>query len=128
VKLRQLLANKKYIHLIREGKKTVEGRVAKPPASNCQIGDRLRLYHFRDRFDDVVCDITDIKKFSSFREMLEETGVQECIPGAKDLEEAVNLYNSFPGYAQQAAKLGVIALYLRVNDEARQEYASRRAV
>jgi len=126
IKLRQLLLKKKYIHFIRDGQKIVEGRLNKKPVSNYQVGERVRFYYFRDKFDDVVCDITDIKKFASFREMLEETGVKACIPDVEeDIEEAIKIYNSFPGYAQKVAEVGVVALYLQVNNAARQEYAHR---
>jgi len=125
IKLNQLTLKQKYIHLIQSGEKTVEGRINKGPISNFRIGERIRFYYFRDRFDDAVCDITDIKRFDSFREMLQKVGVKKCIPEAHDLEEAVRIYDSIPGYAQKAAAFGVVAIFLRVNELVRQEYANR---
>jgi ASC-1-like (ASCH) protein len=42
--------------------------------------------------------------------MLLECGVQACLPDARDLDEALAIYHSFPGFEEKAAESGVLAL------------------
>lgn len=44
--------------------------------------------------------------------MLEATGFQNCIPEARDLEAAVKVYDSIPGYNERAKQHGVLAIHL----------------
>lgn len=105
---------KRYIHHIKAGRKTVEGRVATQMFKNIRAGDVLRFFYHHDQNDDVVCEVLEANRYSTFREMLEKEGTSECIPGMNRVEEGVRLYQGLPGYKEKEAKFGVIAFKLKV--------------
>ncbi|PCI76322.1 hypothetical protein COB21_04490, partial [Candidatus Aerophobetes bacterium] len=109
--MRHLTMRKVYIHQIRNGIKTVEGRIFKAGICKYEVGDCIRFYYFTDSKDDVQCEITQIKCFASFKQMLTEVGFKSCIPEASTLEGAVQMYHSIPKYKERALEHGVAAIY-----------------
>jgi ASC-1-like (ASCH) protein len=109
----QLTLKKPFIAPIRSGIKTIEGRINSGAPSKFKVGDKLRFFYPQDERDDVTCEITKIEKFNGFKEMLEATGYQKCIPGARSLQEAAHVYDSIPGYTDRARQNGVIAIHLK---------------
>lgn len=105
---------KVYIHHIRAGRKTIEGRVNSGMFRNLREGRLVRFFYFHDQTDDVICKVQWINRYSSFREMLEKEGYQACVPEAYSLEHAVEIYNSIPNYTENAAKFGVLAIKLEL--------------
>ena len=111
--LHHLTMKKKYIHQIRTGEKTVEGRISKGAVLKYRPGDKIHFYYFSNTSDDVTCQIVDVKRFNSFREMLVDSGFKSCIPDAISLELGVKAYDQIPKYSEKAAKFGVTAIHLR---------------
>lgn len=93
--------------MIRSGKKTVEGRIAKPKYGSFRPGDTLE---FRAEDEILVTNIVELKQFSSFELMLNHFGVQACLPDLDSMEEAVKVYRSFPNYAEQESIYGVMGI------------------
>jgi len=118
----QLTLRNHYIHQIQNGQKTIEGRIDSFPVTQYRVGDKVRFFYKQNEDDDAICRITSIKRFSSFREMLEKTDFKACIPDARTLEEAVRIYDSIPGYREKAARFGVVAISILANDDARREF------
>ena len=61
------------------------------------------------------CQHLDVKvlamvKYMSFKEMLENEGLMNCLPDCADIEAGVAVYHGFPAYEVNAMKNGVIAL------------------
>lgn len=110
----QLTLKKPYIQPIRSGAKSIEGRINSGAPSKFKVGDKLRFFYPQNESDDVTCIITKIEKFSGFREMLEKTGFQKCIPAARTLDEAFKVYENIPGFLDRARHSGVLAIYLVV--------------
>ena len=52
------------------------------------------------------------KDMMDSEEMLEATDYKKCIPEARSLDEAFNVYQRIPGYIDRARQNGVLALYL----------------
>lgn len=110
-----LTLKKPYIYQIRSGKKTVEGRIYAGSILNYREGGMLRFFYTQNPRDDVTCKITKIEKFSSFRQMLESCGVQNCLPEVGgDLEKGVRVYENIPSYKERAKEQGVAAIHLQV--------------
>ncbi|MCB9092546.1 MAG: GNAT family N-acetyltransferase [Halobacteriovoraceae bacterium] len=110
----ELTLRKKYIHQIKSGRKTIEGRINSGIVLRYRSGDQIRFFYQQDPSDDALCDITDIRKYGSFREMLQQEGYQKCLTDVRSLEEAVRVYDQIPGYAERAAKFGVVAIQLNL--------------
>lgn len=104
---------KKYIHQIRSGQKTIEGRINSGMMLKMKPGDEVRFFYMHNKFDDVVCKITKIEKFVSFAEMLEACGYKNCITDVRSLREAIDLYASIPKYPEKAARFGVLAIHIQ---------------
>lgn len=107
---------KKYIDLIRSGKKTVEGRVRTGSFEFAKAGDLVSFYTYRG--DRISCRVQKVQKYETFRDMLINEGVSNCLPDLKDsdIEEGVKVYHSIPKYAEKAQKHGVVALKILVED------------
>jgi ASC-1-like (ASCH) protein len=107
---------KKYLYMIRNGSKPVEGRINRGmfAARGLQVGMGMRFFYQQNANDDVQCVIKGVKTFRTFREMLEHYGWQKCVPDARGLEDAVQIYARIPGYARKESESGVIGIELEV--------------
>lgn len=112
---RNMTLMKKYLHMIRDGRKPVEGRINSGAFSNVRIGSGFRFFYMQNKDDDVHCTVTDVKTFPTFRDMLKEFGWQQCVPDAQNLEHAVQIYDQIPGYKEKAQRHGVVGMRLRVD-------------
>lgn len=105
---------RKYIEMIQEGTKTVEGRINSGRFRRVSPEDRIRFFDRNQPDFGVLCEITGIRKYPDFRSMLMSEGFQQMIPDVSTLEEAVNVYNAIPSYRERVRKSGVLALRLKV--------------
>ncbi len=100
-----------YLNLIKQGKKTVEGRLNKGVFGKARMGNRFCFYSGDQK---VYCKVKDVQTFRSFRDMLQTVGIEKCLPGVNNLDVGVSMYDRIPGYAAGAAQFGVVALHLEV--------------
>ncbi|MEM1312587.1 MAG: ASCH domain-containing protein [Patescibacteria group bacterium] len=103
----------KYINFIKEGEKTIEGRINTGLFAKIKAGDTIEFFSKQEK---VNCKIKLIKNYSSFKEMLESEGLDKILPNVETVEGGVNTYNSFPRYKENSKKYGVLALHLQVLD------------
>jgi ASC-1-like (ASCH) protein len=103
-----------YIHMIRAGSKTIEGRIDAGFVKRLRIGDTIRFFYHQNPSDCVVCEITSITPYKSFRAMLETEGFKRCIPDAQSLEDAVKIYDKIPSYPERSRQNGVAAIGVKV--------------
>jgi len=113
-KMKQCTLKKQYIHMIQDGRKTVEGRINSGMFKSYKKDDLVRFFYMQNQQDDVTCKIEDAVPYRSFEEMLENEGVGCCIPGIYKVSEGVRLYHQIPGYEQKAKQHGVVAFKLKV--------------
>ncbi len=100
---------KQYLDLIKSGRKTVEGRIATTTFLSIHAGDSIEFFSNTDR---VLCKVSGVGRYPSFREMLSKVGTENCLPGTRSLEEGVRIYDSIPSYAEKSARFGVLALHI----------------
>jgi ASC-1-like (ASCH) protein len=132
----ELSVQKEYFLKIRDGFKTVEGRAGKVDTENnihenykerttsFKIGDQIRfkisgnekLSRSKDMIvsENVTCEITGVLFYDTFKEMLVESGLSNCLPGVKSIEEGVRIYRGFNGYQKREERYGVIAIHVKV--------------
>jgi len=110
-KPKQCTLKKQYIHMIQDGRKTVEGRINSGMFRGYKKDDLVRFFCQQA---DVTCKIEDAIPYKSFEEMLEAEGVGSCIPGIHKVSDGVRAYHQIPGYEQKAKQHGVVAFRLRV--------------
>lgn len=102
-----------FIHPIRMGLKTIEGRIHAGNPATFKVGDTIRFFCPPNEADDIHCTIVKIEPFASFKEMLEKTNFKHCIPSAHTLEEALAVYDSIPSYKERAKEHGVLAIHIK---------------
>lgn len=112
----ELTLKKKYIHQIRSGDKTIEGRINGGIVLSYRPNDTVRFFYHAVADDDVVCKIVAMRKYKSFPEMLKAEGYRSCLADARSLDESCATYAAIPGYAERAARSGVVAIEVQVVD------------
>ena len=103
----------RYFDAIRSGLKTIEGRIAKPSYLGLKPKDLITFIDPTGR--SCTAEICKVTHFTDFREMLEIASVEACIPGAS-LDEALEIYRSFPGYREKEQEFGVVAIHIKLKD------------
>lgn len=112
-KLHKVFLKKQYLKLIESGKKTVEGRVGKEKFRLISQGDTIEFISSDDKQTSLMCIVTRVAQYHSFRQMLEKEGVNNCLPGTLTIEEGISIYHQFPNYKDGAQKYGVCAFKLK---------------
>ncbi|MCX6991378.1 MAG: hypothetical protein NTX49_10030 [Chlamydiae bacterium] len=110
-RLFQCTLGKQYIQQIRSGTKTYEGRIHSGPFRNYRIGDRVTWFAGQDS---VTTEITDLKVFKTFEEMLTAVGFKKMLPLVATFELAAAAYHTIPSYTDRARQSGVVALGVKL--------------
>jgi len=114
VQSHRLEVHTRYFDLIEKKIKTFEGRVNKPKYQKIKSGDSIEFAPEESSSRLVIAKVLGIHKFKSFKEMIEQVGLFQCLPGVDSIEEGVNIYHSFPQYKEDAEKFGVVAFKIQV--------------
>jgi ASC-1-like (ASCH) protein len=97
-----------YIELIAEGKKKAEGRIYPEKIRKFSVNKILCLHN---DVSYVLCKIISLNVYKSFEEMLLQEGISNMLPFTDSLNEAIGVYNSFPG-AERVKIYGAVAIML----------------
>lgn len=96
-----------YLSFIKEGKKTVEGRLNKGKFANMKVGDIVVVN------DDFDIQIVTKRIYDSFSDMIKNENIKNVIPNADSLQEAVDVYYKF--YTKKQEKMyGVLAIKMKL--------------
>lgn len=99
--------------LISLGLKTVEGRKNKGKFKEMKVNDLIewRNNDFNPRT--VVTRITKKNTYTTFEDYLRQEGLENCLPGIKDIQDGKSVY--FKYYTkEQEQQYGVVAIGLKV--------------
>lgn len=99
----------RYFNAIISETKTVEGRLRKKEYEKISPGERIRFIDNEYPIKQTVCKVVSIHRYQTFREMLMKEGVQPCLSHVSPLEDAVQIYHSFPNYKELEDELHVVA-------------------
>lgn len=105
----RLTVQKRFFDLIVSGKKTVEGRLAKPKYCKIQLGDVLEL---GDGERVLLRHVAKVEKHADFRTMLTKIGHRKLIPDVSTVDEALDVYYSFSEYKEKEKEQGVVAIWM----------------
>lgn len=114
VETRQVTLPRQYIHQIKSGAKTIEGRINSGQFKQLKTGERIRFFYQQNPNDDVTCEITALKPYKSFPEMLTAEGYKKCVPELTSYQAACLAYDRIPGYTAKAELNGVVAIHIKV--------------
>jgi len=93
---------------IKNGQKKIEGRPNRGIFSKLVSGDII-VWHNSDN----ICrtKIISIRKYNSFKKMIQEEGLNNILPNINNIEAGVNIYRKF--YSEKDEnKFGVLAIEL----------------
>jgi len=100
-----------YLTALRDGHKTHEGRLARPQYLALQPGNYLSIRSAGAQDTDArTFQVRSVTFYKTFRDMLAAHGIAVFLPGVVDIEEAVEVYRGFPGYAEGEVEMGVVAV------------------
>ncbi|MFZ0565549.1 MAG: ASCH domain-containing protein [Chlamydiales bacterium] len=114
---KELAVKDLYLLQIKNESKTVEGRINKGIVKELQEGDIIRLFSNSSNERYVKCRLTEVKTFSTFRDMLDYFGLCHCLPEAINIQEGVEIYRNFPGYSEQESIYGVKGFRIQILSE-----------
>lgn len=85
-----------WFSLIQVGKKTVEGRLNKGDFANMKKNDIIEFHNNDFGFDrKFTIIITDINKYNTFKEYLQNEGLNKCLPTIKKIEDGEKIYYKY---------------------------------
>ena len=91
---------------IRDGLKSVEGRLKRGFWSTCREGDFIIFYN--DQEETVKVRIDRITSYDSFAEYLQAEGLGRCLPGIETLEQGVEIYREiYPDQSDEVLALEI---------------------
>ncbi len=99
----------KYLKMIIDGRKTIEGRINTGMFAKVSQGENIQFF-CRDL--KVLCRVKRITPYPTFAKMLEQEGVAPCLPDESSLQRAIDIYARIPSYPERERKFGVVAIQL----------------
>lgn len=109
-----LLVDKKYFEAIATGTKTSEGRINSPKFKELKAGMQICFTCASDYSKKLICEITAVNSYPDFKTMLKKEVLGNMLPGIKDLDVGVSIYESFHGYKQAVKKDGAVAIRIKL--------------
>jgi len=100
-----LFVKELYFQQIKQGLKTVEGRLAKEKYVNLKNGTAIS---FNNSYETTL---EKVEVYPSFKTMLETVGLERVLPGVLTLESGVEVYRQFYSLEEELL-YGVVAIFL----------------
>jgi len=98
--------------LIKNGVKTVEGRINKPLYSDLVEDQIIKITNPEVKKEFIKCSILEIVHYSTFREMIIGEKLENVLPIVETIDEGVNIYREF--YSEEdELKMGVVAIRIK---------------
>lgn len=100
-----------YFTYMKEGKKTIEGRLSKGLYAEVTSGDYIEVQNLTES-DSVVVKVVAVRNYDSFMDMLTHEDIYSVLPNISDVTGGVAVYEQFYTKEQQEA-YGVVALKVK---------------
>ena len=110
----KLSLRKRYFDAIKSGIKPVEGRLNDDEFKHVTRGMQI-CFTSEETGETLLCAIESMHLYFDFATVLQTEGVQHMLPGITNLQEAVEIYESFPGYKDGVKEFGALALRIHLN-------------
>lgn len=110
-----LAIQKKYFDAINAGLKTAEGRINSAKFKDLKIGAQIIFTCAEDYSKKIICTVQAINVYPDFKTMLQKEGLQNMLPGIKNIAVGISIYESFHGYKEAVKKYGAAAIRITKN-------------
>ena len=107
-----------WFSLVRNGEKSIEGRIYDDKRRIIQIGDTITFTNNGNSFSKAVVDLAiwdnTNKKTGKvgWKDVITLDNYKQLIPNADLIKDAIKVYEEIPGYKEKAKELGIIFIYL----------------
>jgi ASC-1-like (ASCH) protein len=108
--------DKEYFNYIKNGEKTVEGRILKDKYKDVKIENVIEFINRSKEEEKIFRKVTKIKTFDNFTEMINKIGVEKLLPNVSSKKEGVNIYHAFGNYKNEELIHKVVAFFLEKVD------------
>jgi ASC-1-like (ASCH) protein len=99
-----------WFDLIRDGRKTVEGRLDRDDYAVMMENDVIQFHNGDDSYS---MKVIHTARYSTFHEMVTGEGLDHVLPGIGSIEEGVSIYRLF--YSEEdETKYGIVAIHISV--------------
>lgn len=116
-KTHEMKLAKKWFNYVKKGKKTIEGRVLDEKRKLLDVGDFIIFTNNDNKKQTVKTEITlleEIREPTSFEEAINKDNYKQLIPSAKNIGEAVEVYDKIGEYKEGAEEHGIILIHLKL--------------
>ncbi len=101
-----------WYELIKQGKKTVEGRPNRNTFGQMKIGDQIEFSN-KELNENFMAEITNVTHHKTFEEMIRTNGIDNVLPGIRNIDEGVQVYMQY--YTKEIeAEFGVVGIHVKV--------------
>jgi ASC-1-like (ASCH) protein len=97
-----------YFTFVKNGVKTIEGRIKKGKYQDIIFGDHI-IIHNEEETENFEVVVLDVRPYSSFREMLEKESLKKVLPNVSSVSGGVKIYKKFYS-SEQEKEFGVVAI------------------
>ncbi|OGD64022.1 hypothetical protein A2215_04300 [Candidatus Berkelbacteria bacterium RIFOXYA2_FULL_43_10] len=97
---------------LKSGQKSIEGRIKRGKYAKIEPGDRIEVNN-EDETDRVEVEVSAVREYSSFEEMLAKEQIDKVLPGISNIDEGLKIYRGFYGEKDED-KYGVVAIEIRL--------------
>ena len=97
---------------VKEGYKIYEIRPNDDKRQQMKIGDTIVIYNNDDDSSSYQVVITDKHYFKDFKDAIEGSELKKLLPNVNTVNEAIELYESFPNYIEKSEKYGIVRFTL----------------
>ena len=104
-----------YYEYVKNGTKIYELRVYDDKRKLIKINDLWEFSSNNNKNESFITKVVAIKTYKSFREAIQDTGLEQLLPQITDLEEGIKIYESFDNnnYKINAEINGVVRFTLQ---------------
>ena len=97
-----------YFTYVKNGQKTIEGRIKKGQYKDIIPGDHI-VVHNESETDNIEVIVKDIRTYNTIKEMLSKENLKKILPDAKSIDHGVQIYGKFYSNEQEK-EFGVVAI------------------
>jgi ASC-1-like (ASCH) protein len=101
-----------YFTFIKNGQKTIEGRVRKGKYRLIKSGDMITVYN-KEETDSVNVRVKRVSMYPSIKDLLESEGVERVLPDVDNIKQGIEIYRRFYTPEQESI-FGMVAIEVKV--------------
>jgi ASC-1-like (ASCH) protein len=101
-----------YFTFVKNGQKTIEGRIKKGWYRFVKPGDHIIVYN-EEETDCVEVLVKGVRTYASIRKMLEQESIKKLLPNIETVGQGIEIYKQFYTDEQQD-EFGVVAIEVEI--------------